>query len=184
MLAKRLGQLRDCQIGQLLLDEVWARMSPLHPEFVVCLQAADRLRGSPEGKSSKRLGCPRCGREMYFHWGIEEPDYWQCELRRCGGPRRASLAAAGIGRVSDFLRLSELGLELRVNGTEIDWIQLRQSGMLPTDVELVVRDPVLGEFAVDRDGFTFEIRKKGADGQWRQVSMDEAMEEIAAADMF
>ena len=166
MLAKRLGQLRDCQIGQLLLDEVWARMSPLHPEFVVCLQAADRLRGSPEGKSSKRLGCPRCGREMYFHWGIEEPDYWQCELRRCGGPRRASLAAAGIGRVSDFLRLSELGLELRVN------------------VELVVRDPVLGEFAVDRDGFTFEIRKKGADGQWRQVSMDEAMEEIAAADMF
>jgi hypothetical protein len=120
---------------------------------------------------------------MYFHWGIEEPDYWQCELRRCGGPRRAPLAAGGIGRVSDFLKLSELGLELRVNGTEINCVQLRKCGMLPTDVELVVRDPALGEFAVDRDGFTFEVRKKGADAQWRQMSMDDVLEEIAAADM-
>ena len=67
VLATRLHQLRDNQIGQLLLDEVWARMSPLHPESVICLQALDRLRGSPEGKSCKRPACPRCGREMYFH---------------------------------------------------------------------------------------------------------------------
>jgi hypothetical protein len=83
-------------------------------------------------------------------------------------------------RVSDFLRLSELGLELRVNGTEIDWIHLCQSGMLPTDIELVVRDPALGEFAVDRESFTFEFRRKGVDAQWRQATMDEALEEITA----
>jgi hypothetical protein len=84
--------------------------------------------------------------------------------------------------VSDFLRLSELGLELRVNGVEIDWAWLRQCGKLPTELELVVRDPVLGEFAVDRDAFTFEIREQGAQSQWRQVTADEALEEIAATD--
>jgi hypothetical protein len=47
----------------------------------------------------------------------------------------------------------------------------------------VVRDPVLGEFAVDRDAFTFEVRQKGEGAQWRQMSMDEALEEIAAADL-
>lgn len=183
VLATRLHQLRDNQIGQLLLDEVWARMSPLHPESVICLQALDRLRGSPEGKSCKRPACPRCGREMYFHCGVEEPDYWQCDLRGCGGPRGAPIAAGGTSRVSSSLKMSELGLELRVNGTEIDWVQLRPCGKLPTELELVVRDPVLGEFAVDREAFTFEVRQKGEGAQWRQMSMDEALEEIAAADM-
>jgi hypothetical protein len=40
---------------------------------------------------------------------------------------------------------------------------------------------VLGEFAVDRDAFTFELRQD-TDAKWRQVSMDVAMEEIAATD--
>src|ERR1019366_5780725 len=46
-----------------------------------------------------------------------------------------------------------------------------------------VKIPVLGEFAVDRDAFTFEVRQEGKGAQWRQMSMDEALEEIAAADM-
>ena len=183
VLATRLHQLRDNQIGQLLLDEVWARMSPLHPESVICLQALDRLRGSPEGKSCQRPACPRCGREMYFHCGVEEPDYWQCDLRGCGGPRRAPIPAGGTSRMSSSLKMSGLGLELRVNGTVIDWVQLRACEQLPTELELVVRDPVLGEFAVDREAFTFEVRQKGEGAQWRQMSMDEALEEIAAADM-
>ncbi len=84
--------------------------------------------------------------------------------------------------MSDFLKLSELGLELRVSGVEIDRVRLRQYGKLPIELELVVTDPVLGEFAVDRDAFAFEVREKCADALWRQVTADEALEEIAATD--
>jgi len=45
VLATRLRQLDDCQIGQLLEGEVWSRMNPLAPESTICLAAADRLRG-------------------------------------------------------------------------------------------------------------------------------------------
>ena len=158
-------------------------MSPLDPESIICLQVFERLRGSPEVKSSKRPACPRCGKEMSFHCGVEEPDYWQCNLRGCGGPRRAPIAAGATSQVSSSLKMSKLGLEVRVNGTEIDLIQLRPCEKLPTELELVVRDPVLGEFAVDRDAFTFEVRQKGEGAQWRQMSMDKVLEEIAAADM-
>ena len=51
VLAERLAGLADRQIGQLLLDEVSPRLSPLHPESVLCLHAVDRLRGPDEGKS-------------------------------------------------------------------------------------------------------------------------------------
>jgi len=83
-LAKRLPQLCDCQIGQLLLDEVWPRLSLLGPECTICLHAVDRLRGSPEGESSKRPACPKCGSEMLIHYGIDEPDFFECVLVKCG----------------------------------------------------------------------------------------------------
>jgi hypothetical protein len=41
----QLRQLNNCQIGQLLEDEVWSRMNLLDPESTICLAAADRLRG-------------------------------------------------------------------------------------------------------------------------------------------
>jgi hypothetical protein len=81
--------------------------------------------------------------------------------------------------VSTFLKLSQLGLELRVNGTEIDSVQLRPCGDPPIEFDLVVRDSMLGAFAVHR-AFTFEVR--GAGAGWRRVTMGEALEEIAAAD--
>lgn len=84
MLTKHLHQLRDRQIGQLLLDEVWSRLSPLGPESTICLHAVDRLRGSLEGESSKRPACPRCGNEMLLHYGIDEPDFFKCVLLSCG----------------------------------------------------------------------------------------------------
>jgi hypothetical protein len=45
VLATSLGQLDDCQIGQLLEDEVWSNLNLLAPEATICLAAADRLRG-------------------------------------------------------------------------------------------------------------------------------------------
>jgi hypothetical protein len=80
VLAERLAGLADRQVGQLLLDEVWPGLSPLAPESTICLHAADRLRGSLK----KSPGCPKCGSEMIRHVGIEEPDYLECSLLRCG----------------------------------------------------------------------------------------------------
>jgi hypothetical protein len=54
VLAKRLRQLRDFEIGQLLEDEVCSSLNLLAPESTICLVAVDRLRGhvnaSPERK--------------------------------------------------------------------------------------------------------------------------------------
>ena len=80
VLADRLAGLADRQVGQLLLDQVWPGLSPLAPESTICLHAADRLRGSLK----ESPGCPKCGSEMIRHVGIEEPDYLECSLLRCG----------------------------------------------------------------------------------------------------
>jgi hypothetical protein len=80
-LAERLAGLADRQVGQLLLDEVWPGLSPLAPESTICLHAADRLRGSAKEKSP---ACPKCGSEVIRHIGIDEPDFLECSLLRCG----------------------------------------------------------------------------------------------------
>jgi hypothetical protein len=80
-LAKRLHRLRDCQIGQLLEDEVWSNLNLLAPESTICIAAADRLRGSPEEKCPT---CPRCGNETLLHYGIDEHDFFECVLLSCG----------------------------------------------------------------------------------------------------
>jgi hypothetical protein len=81
VLAERLAGLADRQVGQLLLDEVWPGLSPLAPESTICLHAADRLRGSQKEKCP---ACPKCGSEMIRHVGIDEPDFLECSLLRCG----------------------------------------------------------------------------------------------------
>jgi len=43
-LTKRLDKLTDCEIGELLDDEVGARLNIFAPELTICLAAADRLR--------------------------------------------------------------------------------------------------------------------------------------------
>jgi hypothetical protein len=86
VLAERLAGLADRQIGQLLLDEVWPCLSPFHPESVLCLHAADRLRGSPNEKCPV---CPKCGNEMLLHYGIDEPDFFECVLLKCGHRKHA-----------------------------------------------------------------------------------------------
>ena len=83
VLAERLAGLADRQVGQLLLDEVWPGLG-LGPESTICLHAADRLRGVSMGEPTKRTTCPKCGNEMLLHYGIEEPDHFECVLLRCG----------------------------------------------------------------------------------------------------
>jgi len=81
VLAERLAGLADRQIGQLLLDEVWPCLGPLHPESVLCLHAVDRLRSSPREECPD---CPKCGSQMILHIGIDEPDFFECVLLKCG----------------------------------------------------------------------------------------------------
>jgi len=81
VLAERLAGLADRQVGQLLLDEVWPELSPLAPESMICLHAADRLRGSPKEECP---ACPECGSEMAHQIGIDEPDFYECVLLSCG----------------------------------------------------------------------------------------------------
>ena len=81
VLAERLAGLADRQVGQLLLDQVWPGLSSLAPESTICLHAADRLRGSPKEKCP---ACPKCGSETIRHVGIDEPDFLECSLLRCG----------------------------------------------------------------------------------------------------
>jgi hypothetical protein len=83
VLRERMHRLGDRPIGQLLLDEVWSRLNPLHPESTICLHAVDRLRGSALSDFARHPACPTCGSAAYLHWGIEEPDFWQCDLVSC-----------------------------------------------------------------------------------------------------
>jgi hypothetical protein len=43
-LVRRLRELRDFDLGQLLDDEVCSRLNLLAPEVTICTEAADRLR--------------------------------------------------------------------------------------------------------------------------------------------
>jgi hypothetical protein len=70
VLAERLNELHDPPMGQLLLNEVWSRLSLLSPESTICLQAVDRLRRSRSGdlttensaaEQQQRATCPICG---------------------------------------------------------------------------------------------------------------------------
>ena len=59
-LTKRLDELNDHEIGQLLDDEVGAKLNLFAPESAVCDAAVTRLRGRAKGLSkSKGLGIRR-----------------------------------------------------------------------------------------------------------------------------
>ena len=91
-LRDRLNALSDRQIGQLLFDFCWAQLYVDGPELSLVTQAIDRLRRSTGGgitfeeadeRLKQRPACPRCGGEMYLHYGIDEPDFWLCESVSC-----------------------------------------------------------------------------------------------------
>jgi hypothetical protein len=91
-LGDRLNGLSDRQIGQLLFDFCWPELYVDGPELIVVTQAIDRLRRSTggvitnqeAGESLKQQPvCPKCGNEMFLHYGIDEPDFWLCDRVAC-----------------------------------------------------------------------------------------------------
>ena len=92
-LSDRLNELSDRQIGQLLFDFCWPELYVDGPELIIVTQAIDRLRRSTggvvtneeaQGNLKQRPVCPKCGNEMFLHYGIDEPDFWLCDYVRCG----------------------------------------------------------------------------------------------------
>ncbi len=53
VLAERLRELSDFNLGQLLEDEVWSNLNVLAPESTICLEAADRLRRPTKGELTR-----------------------------------------------------------------------------------------------------------------------------------
>ena len=91
-LGDRLNELSDRQIGQLLFDFCWPELYADGPELIIVTQAIDRLRRSTGGAVTneeapynlKQLPvCPKCGNEMFLHYGIDEPDFWLCDRVAC-----------------------------------------------------------------------------------------------------
>ncbi len=91
-LSDRLNGLSDRQIGQLLFDFCWPELYLNGPELIICTQAIDRLRRSTGGTVTneeaqdnlkQRPVCPKCGNEMFLHYGIDEADFWLCDRVAC-----------------------------------------------------------------------------------------------------
>ena len=102
-LGHRLNELSDRQIGQLLFDFCWPELYVDGPELIIVTHAIDRLRRSMGGAATNEEAeqslkqqpvCPKCGNEMFLHYGIDEPDFWRCDRVDCrhkryvGGPVR------------------------------------------------------------------------------------------------
>ena len=91
VLDRRLRELRDKQIGQVVLDLVLPDLAMGTPAMTICQHATQRLFRSTCGKfteaeiekQQERRSCPRCGNEMLQHYGIEEPDCWRCVSLAC-----------------------------------------------------------------------------------------------------
>jgi hypothetical protein len=86
-LDRHLAELSDEQIGQLMHDEVGNDLGVLHPESIICNQATRRLFRSEHGSLVEepplRPPCPVCGKDMLFHYGVDEPDFFECSSLRC-----------------------------------------------------------------------------------------------------
>src|ERR1039457_4163152 len=91
-LSDRLDGLSDRQIGQLLFDFCWPELYVDGPELIIVTQAIDRLRRSTGGvitseeaqdNLTQQPVCPKCGNEMFLHYGIDEPNFWLCDCATC-----------------------------------------------------------------------------------------------------
>ena len=98
-LSIRLNGLSDRQIGQLLFDFCWPELYVNCPELIICTHAIDRLRRSTggavtneeaQGNPKRQPVCPKCGNEMFLHYGIDEPDFWLCDFVACRNKRYVS----------------------------------------------------------------------------------------------
>ena len=87
-LDRHLAELSDKQIGELLRDDVGGDLGILQPEATICNQATRRLfrseLGSLEDELPLRPPCPLCGNDMFFQYGIDEPNFFECTCLSCG----------------------------------------------------------------------------------------------------
>jgi hypothetical protein len=91
-LGDRLNGFSDRQIGQLLFDFCWPELYLSGPELIIVTHAIDRLRRSTGGAVTSEEAqdnlkqqpiCPKCGNEMFLHYGIDEFDFWLCDRVAC-----------------------------------------------------------------------------------------------------
>jgi hypothetical protein len=99
---RRLAQLTDRQIGQLLWDHVLDELTLFGPDAAICEHAVRRLfrseGGSWKDKDKSVMDedtppCPACGSETVHHIGIDEPDFLLCA--RAGSGHKESLGISG-----------------------------------------------------------------------------------------
>jgi hypothetical protein len=99
VLHRRLADLTDKQVGQLLQDHVGRDLGITEPESTICCQATQRLfrseSGSLEEEPPLRPPCPRCGTEMIFNFGIDERDFLECTSLHCGNREYVPIYGAG-----------------------------------------------------------------------------------------
>ena len=91
-LKRRLAQLTDRQVGQLVWDYVLDQLTLFGPDATICQHATERLFRSAGGswaeddKSAMDADtppCPACGSETIYHVGIDEPDFLLCGRADC-----------------------------------------------------------------------------------------------------
>jgi len=101
-LKRRLAQLTDRQIGQLLWDHVLDELTLFGPDAAICEHAVRRLLRSEGGswtENDKSVmdedtpPCPACGSETVHHIGIDEPDFLLCA--RVDSGHKESLGISG-----------------------------------------------------------------------------------------
>ena len=101
-LKRRLAQLTDRQIGQLLWDHVLDELTLFGPDAAICEHAVRRLFRSLGGswtENDKSVmdedtpPCSACGSETVYHIGIDEPDFLLCA--RAGSGHKESLGISG-----------------------------------------------------------------------------------------
>jgi hypothetical protein len=92
-LKKKLAQLADRQIGQLVWDHVLDQLKVFGPEEAICEHAVQRLVRSGGGnwreqddslRDPATPPCPVCGSETTYHIGIDECDFLRCSRTECG----------------------------------------------------------------------------------------------------
>jgi hypothetical protein len=93
VLDRRLSELTDRQLGQLMFEKVGRDSTVFEPELMICNQATQRLFRSANGalddgaSQPQHPPCPKCENEMLLHYGIEEPDFYECVSLTCGYKR-------------------------------------------------------------------------------------------------
>ena len=76
--------------------------------------------------------------------------------------------------------LRPLGFDLRVNGLQVERVELLPRPYSSGQFDLVMTDPMIGGLTLTED-FELEIRKQEKDAAWRGVTLEQVIETVKAA---